>query len=172
VDHNINHNKYCPTVSVPIASMDINQGPGQVPSSSPTQPLRIRKQHSPLRIARSQHPSSDTSQPKPSSTHYPPRTSSLRRDNDRDASSRTSSHQESYGRQKSNNSSTGRSTQSSAANTSISDPLIRGSQSAPRSPVSSYHSGSSEIIGNFIPVDTVNMALPPLEEHLTGFPNA
>jgi hypothetical protein len=150
--------------------MDINHGPGRVPPSSATQPLRIHKQHSPLRTSQSQHLNNDNYQPKSISTNYPPRTSSLLRDNDRNASSRANPREKSHGRQNSNNSSIGRLTQSSAACTSISDPLIRGSRSVPRSPISSYHSGSSEIIGNFIPVDTVNMNLPSVEEHLAGYP--
>jgi hypothetical protein len=150
--------------------MDIDQERSRLPHSSPTKPLRLRNQPSPDRIARSQHLNDDNHQPKPRDTRYPPRTTSLRKGNDQDAFSRAYPRKKNHGRQKSNNSSTGRSTLSSAAYTSISDPSVRGSKSTAPSPVSSYHSGSTEIIGNFVPVDTVNMTLSPLEEERhTGF---
>jgi hypothetical protein len=150
--------------------MDIDQERSQIPRSSPTKPSRLRNQHSPDRIAQNQHLNDENYRPKPSDTRYPPRTTSLHRDNEQDAFSRAYPRKKNHGRQKSNNSSTGRSTLSSAAYTSISDPSVRGSKSTAPSPVSSFHSGSTEIIGNFIPVDNANMALSPLEEErYTGF---
>lgn len=164
------HNTYYTILSATIASIDMDQERGRLPRSSPTKPLRLRNQPSPDRIARNQHLNDDNYQPKPSDTRYPPRTTSLHRGNDQDAFSRAHSREKNHGRQKSNNSSTGMSTLSSAAYTSISDPSARGSKSTAPSPVSSYHSGSTEIIGNFVPVDTAHMALSPLEEERhTGF---
>lgn len=164
------HNTYYTILSATIASIDMDQERGRLPRSSPTKPLRLRNQPSPDRIARNQHLNDDNYQPKPSDTRYPPRTTSLHRGNDQDAFSRAHSREKNHGRQKSNNSSTGMSTLSSAAYTSISDPSARGSKPTAPSPVSSYHSGSTEIIGNFVPVDTAHMALSPLEEERhTGF---
>ncbi len=158
------HNTYCSIISVTIASMDIDQERGRLSRSSPTKPLRFRNHLSPDRIARNQHLNEDNYQPKTSDTRYPPRITSFHRGNDQDAFRRAHSRKKNHGRQKSNNSSTGKSTLSSAAYTSIYDPSVHSSKSTAPSPMSSYHSGSTEIIGNFVPVDTAHMALSPLEE--------
>jgi hypothetical protein len=152
--------------------MDIDQDPDRSLPSSPPKPLRIRKQPSPVRVSRPRHPSKDNKTPKHSSNpSYPPRTSSLRRDNDTAAAGDVNCREKIHSRQRGKHSSTGRPTQSSVASTSIFGPSIGGS--AARSTVSSYKerylSGSTDIIGDFVPV-SADMALPTRKaEHQTGF---
>jgi hypothetical protein len=156
--------------------MDINQGTARVPPSSPPRPLRIRKQPNHTCAARSQQqPNNKPSNPS-SNPSYPPRTSSLRRYNNPDASNSTKRGEKNHRRQKSDNSSTVRSTLSRTECTSIFDTSIGGSPSTARSTVSNYKqyylSGSSEIIGNFVPLESTDMAFPlPEAEHNRSFPN-
>lgn len=157
--------------------MDINQGIGRVPSSSPTKPLCIRKQPSQVCVARSQQHLNNNNNPSKISSDrsYPPRTSSLRRYNDPDGSDRANRREKSHSRESSDNSSAVRSALSKAEGTSIFDTSIAGSPSVARSTVSSYKehyfSGSSEIIGNFVPLDPADMAFPPPKTKTRAFPN-
>jgi hypothetical protein len=157
--------------------MDINHDRGQVPPSSPTKPLRIRKQPSQIHVARSQQQLNNNSSKHSSNPSFPPRTSPLRRYNDPDASGRTNCQEKTHTRQKSDNTSTLRSTVSQRENISISDNSFGQSPSTARSTVSSYKehylSGSSEIIGNFVPLDSANMVIPPPKAESNGaFPSA
>jgi hypothetical protein len=152
--------------------MDIDQDPDRSLPSSPPKPLRIRKQPSPAQVLRPQHPSKDNKAPKHSNNpSYPPRTSSLRKDNDTAAAGNANYRKKIHSRQRGKHSSTGRPTPSSASSTSISGPSI--GDSAARSTVSSYKerylSSSTDIIGDFVPVNA-DMALPTRKaEHQTGF---
>jgi len=159
------------------SSMDRGQRLDQDPPSSPTKPLRIRKQPSPVRVSRSQQPSDGDSNRPPrhsSHQHYPPRTSSLLGENDSGVSGKGKSRERIHGRQKGDNSSTGRSMPSNTAYNSISDPPI--GDFTERSTVSSlkerYLSGSTEITGDFVPVNA-DMAFSSREaEHHRVSPRA
>jgi len=157
--------------------MDINQGTGRLLPSSPPRPLRIRKKPSPARVARSQQQLNNSKPSKPSNNpSYPPRTSSLRRNNDEDASGRAHRGEKSHRRQKSGHSSTVRSTLSRTEYPSIFDASTGGSPSTARSTVSSYKehylSGSSEIMGNFVPLESTDMAIQLPKAENRAFPNA
>lgn len=157
--------------------MDINQGTGQLPPSSPPRLLRIRKQPSPVRVACSQQQLNNSKPSKPSNNpSYPPRTSSLRGNNDVDASDRAHRGEKSHRRQKSGHSSTVRSTLSRTGCPSIFDTSIGGSSSTVRSTISSYKehylSGSSEITGNFVPLTSADMAIQLPKADNRAFPNA
>lgn len=152
-----------------MAFMDINQEPDRAQRSSPapTKPLRIHKQPSPSRVARSQRSCDSNRTPGHfNATRYPPRTSSLRKDGDKNMVARDNCRVKNRVPQNNNNFSPVHSTQSTAVSTSIYDTSIAGSQSTARSTVSSfkelYISDSAEIIGNFVPVNTVEMVLPSL----------
>lgn len=153
--------------------MDGDQGSGLNPASSPTPPLRIRKQPIPVRVSRRQSLNNRNKSLKHSSNpSYPPRTSSILRDTN--TSSKANCHEKIYSRRRKINASSSRSATSNAVCTSISDPSI--GNSTARSTVPSYKerylSGSTEIIGDFVPVNA-EMALPSREaEQHTHFSNA
>jgi hypothetical protein len=156
--------------------MDINQGLGQVPPSSPTKPLRICKEPRQVRVARSQQLNNNLSKHSNSPSH-PPRTSSLRRYNDLNTSCRANCREKTHHRQKSDNSPVIRSALSRREFTNFSDTPIGHSRSTTRSTISSYKehylSGSSEIIGNFVLLDSANMVTPPPKaESNRAFPEA
>ncbi len=143
--------------------METGQGPSQDPPSSPTRPLRIRKHLSPLRLPRPQQVSEDGKKARKHSSNqrHPPRTSSLLRDKNADASGKVTNRERAHGGQKRSNSWTGQSAPSNAACTSTSDPFMDKStaQSAVSSFKERYLSGSTEILGDFVPVN-IDMALP------------
>jgi len=171
------HNSSVPKKLPLIAPMDRGEGHDQDPPSSPTRPLCIRKQPSPVRLSRPQHriEGDSVKPPKNSSRQrYPPRTSSLLRDNDSGVSRKCKRGESIHGRQKSDNSPTSKSLPSNPVHNSISDPSF--GDSTAHSTVSSlkerYLSGSTDIIGDFIPVNADMAFLSRKAEHRTVSPNA
>ena len=154
--------------------MDRDQEPDQHLPSSPTKPLRICKQPSPVKLSRSQPPSDSDNikQSKHSSRQrYPPRTSSLLRGNESGASGKCRRREKSHGHHKKDHSSIDRSMPPNPAYNNIPDPPVGDSiaHSTVPSLKERYLSGSTEIIGDFMPVNA-DMVVPSREaEHQPDF---
>lgn len=154
------------TALTAIFAMASNKNSASSFQPEKTAPLRIHKQSKQVRSAQSQQHPKDIASPQKSSTPFPPRESSLRNSKAMPMPFESVGYR--HARQKSDTASAvpSTSTRSSHRDRYLSDAsiyspsLVDTARSTVASSKEHYISGSAEIIGNFMPVGTQNMAKP------------